>query len=518
MYDSTSRNLQLTTQSITFTPVNSIDPSNTTATAMLRLALDNDDVAERNGTIKVTLKNELPADVNYQVHAVNNNATLSVTDDDIPALNETPVFTITADPSVTEAANATADFVISTEVSPNQKFQMWYNLVATGDFISASDQGTGKSANLDFSEGATEVTLSFDIINDTNTENDGTITVTLIPDSTRYTVAASPNDSARIKVFDDETTTPIVSIVEDNGSISEDSTATSMTFKLTATGYTTDGIREIVAELSDSDGDFVHDGIEYVALTYMVNFTDPDDDDIYTGDLIVQNYLKKDSDPEPDANIHLTLQYDNDSSYRFGANEVGVIRVRDDDTVRTVSMVADNGSYREGSGTGASFGLILTGVNSDTTLEIATITDDDGGDYLVSFAKNSRRTAYVNFTDPDGDGIYTGNTQVMLALDDDNVAEADADIKMTLVLNGSLYQLGTTTVGRIRMLDDDSTTPVVSVVADNGEITENSTGNFIFRFTATGLFRSKTLSLRVSIADDGGEFISTAFEGAFNFN
>ena len=28
---------------------------------------------------------------------------------------------------------ATADFVISTEVSPNQEFQIWYNLVATGN-------------------------------------------------------------------------------------------------------------------------------------------------------------------------------------------------------------------------------------------------------------------------------------------------------------------------------------------------------------------------------------------------
>ena len=80
-------------------------------------------------------------------------------------------------------------------------------------------------------------------------------------------------------------------------------------------------------------------------------------------------------------------------------------------------MVADNGSYREGSGTGASFGLILTGVNSDTTLEIATITNDDGGDYLVSFAKNSKRTAYVNLLIQTATDIYTGNTQVMLALD-----------------------------------------------------------------------------------------------------
>ena len=71
---------------------------------------------------------------------------------------------------------------------------------------------------------------------------------------------------------------------------------------------------------------------------------------------------------------------------------------------------------------------------------------------------------------------------------DDNVAEADADITMTLVLNGSLYQLGTTTVGRFRMLDDDSVTsssfssPLIMV-----KLRKIQQGQFIFRFTATGL-------------------------------
>ena len=119
-----------------------------------------------------------------------------------------------------------------------------------------------------------------------------------------------------------------------------------------------------------------------------------------------------------------------------------VLTILDDDTVPTVSMVADNGSYREGTGTGARFGLTLTGVNSNTTIEIATITDDDGGDFLTSFSKKSRRTANVHFTDPDGDNIYTGITLVMLALDDDDVAEIDADITMTLVFKWFVISIG----------------------------------------------------------------------------
>ena len=69
-------------QPITFTPVDANDSSNSTATATLSILIDDDNLHEIDGTIKVLLKNEVPVNTNYKVHVVNNNATLTVTNDD----------------------------------------------------------------------------------------------------------------------------------------------------------------------------------------------------------------------------------------------------------------------------------------------------------------------------------------------------------------------------------------------------------------------------------------------------
>ena len=62
----------------------------------------------------------------------------------------------------------------------------------------------------------------------------------------------------------------------------------------------------------------------------------------------------------------------------------------------------------------------------------------------------TRQTLDVEFSDPDGDGTYTGLLPV--TLEDDGNSEATGDIKLTLNADDKspiTYQLGSTTVGTL---------------------------------------------------------------------
>ena len=70
-----------------------------------------------------------------------------------------------------------------------------YELAESGNFITDADEGTGLNESLDFSGGIKEVTWTIDITSDTSPEDDGTITLTLTPDTAseiKYTVAHLP--------------------------------------------------------------------------------------------------------------------------------------------------------------------------------------------------------------------------------------------------------------------------------------------------------------------------------------
>ena len=73
-----------TSQPLTFTQENAGDPY----TAKLRIPIVNDDLAEPNGTLKVTLLEEDPDLNNYDLHATNYHATIHIEDDDakVPVL------------------------------------------------------------------------------------------------------------------------------------------------------------------------------------------------------------------------------------------------------------------------------------------------------------------------------------------------------------------------------------------------------------------------------------------------
>ena len=69
------------------------------------------------------------------------------------------------------------------------------------------NKGKNMMANLDFTEGATESTLSIPIDNDSTDESNGTIRVTLKPDNAEtfsYTLSTNQQNFGEIQVIDDD--------------------------------------------------------------------------------------------------------------------------------------------------------------------------------------------------------------------------------------------------------------------------------------------------------------------------
>ena len=100
-------------------------------TANLEVDIHDDNVKESTGQIKVTLLSDTEDPATYLVASNGTQEAIgTIYDDDAPELSIT-----TKTPNVTESSSTTAEFTISTEVSPNKSLTIIYDLEETGDFI-----------------------------------------------------------------------------------------------------------------------------------------------------------------------------------------------------------------------------------------------------------------------------------------------------------------------------------------------------------------------------------------------
>ena len=162
----------------------------------------------------------------------------------------------------------------------------------------------------------------------------------------KYTVADSPNDSAEVNVIDDDSL-PAIEIVTDSGDVAESNRTAN--FKLTATGLTATTTLMINATPAEDGSDFLTDAIAGTEAEFSVEFTDPDNDDIYNGLLPVT--LDNDTTGEATGDIKLVLNPDSDSvpTYRLGSSTEGVITIWDDDAPE-LKITANSQVLTEGEG------------------------------------------------------------------------------------------------------------------------------------------------------------------------
>ena len=134
--DDISGNPQMTAQALTFTQA----PNDGPITSTLSVPLDNDDLDEVNGSLKVTLLDDTSEVPKYKLHATNYTATMTIEDDDA----KVPVLTITAPTGNTESAGS-VEFTVTgyedqtkaREITPDRPITIQYSVeeVDSGDFL-----------------------------------------------------------------------------------------------------------------------------------------------------------------------------------------------------------------------------------------------------------------------------------------------------------------------------------------------------------------------------------------------
>jgi len=117
--------------------------------------------------------------------------------------------------SITEGAKAT--FTVTASRAPEADLPVTLTVAEAdgSDMVAADSEGT---ATVTIAKGQTEAALTVPTVNDTQDEPDGTVTATLTADGNeepRYTVAASPKDTASVAVADDDAATAVTLSIED---------------------------------------------------------------------------------------------------------------------------------------------------------------------------------------------------------------------------------------------------------------------------------------------------------------
>ena len=144
-------------------------------------------------------------------------------------------------------------------------------------------------------------------------------------DPITYTVASSPDNSAIVNVFDDDSL-PTISIAADSGEVAE--SAGTAQFMITATGLTATTTLSVNATPAEDGSDFLTDAIADTAADFSVQLSDNDGDDTYNGLLAVP--LDDDLIGEMTGDIKLTLNAKS-TGYHLGSTTEGVITIWDDD-------------------------------------------------------------------------------------------------------------------------------------------------------------------------------------------
>ena len=153
---------------------------------ILSVATTNDNVAETNGSVKVTLA----PGPGYTISR--NSATVSVADND--TVSNTPEVSVTAGSDVTEGSDGT--FTLTASPKPTATLTVNVTVSQSGDFGAA----TGAQTVTIPTTGTYTLTVS--TIGDSNDEADGSVTVT-VDTGTGYTVSTS-SSAANVAVFDDD--------------------------------------------------------------------------------------------------------------------------------------------------------------------------------------------------------------------------------------------------------------------------------------------------------------------------
>ena len=411
-------------------------------TATLRVALHNDSVREATGSIMVTL---VPL-ATYGLIEGGESATAIVYD------NEAPELSISEAATGNESENAV--ITVNTTFNPGKNLVVGYTPTnSEGDFLgTASDVPT--SATLNYGQLSSALTATFPVQfdNDMIDEEDGSIVVTLSPDTDGqidYTVSTE-SGSITIDVSDNDY--PELSI--QGGNAVDESQMASFAVKSDRLPHSPIEVRYFPEEVG---GNFLGSAAGISATATMTFALDGNSE--YVSTLLVG--LDDDNVRESNHSVRVTLNTDNmgDKDYEVSATEFAATVAVSDNEIPVLTIVGP-GSAMENETinftVGASYDPLVS-------IDVKYTATNVSGDFLGSGSGIPRSTT-LTFQPLAASPLGGFSAALPLPLTNDTVDEEDGSIRVELNENLGVYEIS-----------DELNTVAVSI-ADN-DVPELSISN-----------------------------------------
>ena len=325
----------------------------------------------------------------------------------------------------------------------------------TGDFV---DEGT---IYIRLPATLTTITRAVPTNQDDVDEDDGVVIATIQADS-NYTIKANAG-TVSVDVLDNDGTTPQSITVSGNSPVVEGS---SVVFTLSRPMGSDTTVAIEVGYVITATGSYTNSAVGDGSETIQIGDESVDVTITTTGDLT--------ADLADDAGLVLRIRSAKEfemADYRVGDPASASVIVRD--APREMTIVANETGFGENETGGAKFTVTAAGLNSDKSFILNYNVSAELGNFIDTAGTyaNQQRTP-TNFTDPDGDNIYTGEISITLINDDDK--EATGEIRVTLTsdhLSPNTYTLGRSLeiTDTTLIYDDDAPELSIESAGDVGE-------------------------------------------------
>ena len=292
-----------------------------TATATYTVLIDDDDINELDGsvTLRIRAQGFFASSLDFVVMGGTQEVTVPILDDDNIRLE------ITADASsVTEGSGSPAMFTITAGSVPASPLEVRLGVGGDGDFVAGANLGI-KTLTLD---GVATAAYTVDIVNDEIDEDNGMVTVSLLPPAMERAYAIGSRSSATVSVADNDVAT--LSIRERASPVIEGVNTHAEYIVMAANSSKSEiGVRLGVAEDTADGQSFVAVGTRAAILTFTPSGTD--------STAIYPVAIVNDGNMETNGAVTVTLLADN-PVYNLGTPVSAIVNVIDDDTMPTLTV------------------------------------------------------------------------------------------------------------------------------------------------------------------------------------
>ena len=405
------------------------------------------------------------------------------------------MFTVTATPPATTGFSV--QWMTSDGTGPH---------IATADFDYTSASGT-----LNFAASDTMKTFEIEILGDESSEEDETFAVTLSNPGNGARLSATKFSAIGTIIDDDKF--PFISIVADSGAVGEN--AGPAKFMLIGRGNVPTTSIMIKATPTEDGSDFLTDAVDDTEVEIPVTFTDPDGDNVYTGEFPVE--LENDNNGEATGKIKLTLK-ENPNVYFLGPQSerdgpIGKITIWDDDTPELT--ITAGPAVTEGPTAKATF-TIVSNVMPAAAIPIQYTATSEG--YIANSGTKVTADPPISFVKFDTTGKFEGILEI--ALIDDELREPEGTIQVTLNSESTptTYRLDESNMSQLSgsvMVMDNDPIPTVSVSNLSPFVERNKNGTTSLTIPIT-LSNPTTETVMINWSTNTGSATANDFEEQTN--